>query len=645
MNRLGIWAAVASLCAATVVAAPAHAKSAPDRGVAFEPRSLSPPLYGTTPPWDDPDRQRHYVKAHDGVELFVETWLPAAKKGNKPPKRVPTILVASPYPGEGEEWYAYEKPYLVEYFNERGYAVAQYHIRGRNKSGGCIDETGPRQIDDTARVIEYVGRDAPWSNGRVGMYGISYDAEAQVSVAGLGDPRRTKYLKAIVPASSVGGQYEWNFVDGITYGLHPAAGHMSYFLGGARTVDPTANGHLVQRLECTQETIEASAEIDGDYGQYWREREYRPGAPRTKAAVLYVHGLRDFGVLPTTVAGWFDRLPRTTPHKGVFGVFGHSFPWASDWEEPDWARADWFDMVAAWFDRYLKGLPARVERWPDVQIQDNLGQWRALEEFPTTGGPVGQLALGPDGVLGIASPKGSTSYREQLHLGPAGPGQQAVFETAPLRQPLHLTGQAVLDLWVILDRDDAHIAAALEVIGEDREVMHHSGRDGWPHDPVMFPRTPMATYGARSMRHLEPMRRGWFEQEQAVPPPVGRPVHVNVRFLPTDLVVPAGARLRVTISGSVAYQMYLFDRVTHPSGTATGVTILHDCKHPSALRFLLPDPNEQLLNVREKDEQKKRELASRPERVGRQDGGRLATARVCGKRPTPVSLLRDGTEN
>ncbi len=399
----------------------------------------------------------------------------------------------------------------------------------------------------------------------------------------------------------------------------------------------------MQRLDCTDETLAAAADVSGDYGEYWREREYRPGAPRTRAATLYVHGLRDFGVLPSTVAGWFNRLPESTPHKGLFGVFGHSFPSSTEFEEPDWARADWFDMVGAWFDRYLKGLPTGVEQWPDVQIQDNLGRWRAIDEFPTAGGPPAQLALGPGGQLGATRPEGSTAYQEQLHLGPGGPGQEVVFETAPLAAPLHMTGQPILDLWVVLDRPDAHVAAAIEVIGENGEVMRHSGSDTFPHDPVFFPRAPMATYGARSLRHLEPMERGWFEQEEGVAPPVGRPVHANIRFLPTDLVVPEGAKLRVTISGSVSVEMWFLNRVSHPSGNATGVTVLHDCDHPSVLRFLLPNPGDQLLNVREKDEEGKN-LSSTPATIGRNDGGGLAARPVCGEPPRRTSLLRDGTE-
>ncbi len=195
----------------------------------------------------------------------------------------------------------------------------------------------------------------------------------------------------------------------------------------------------------------------------------------------------------------------------------------------------------------------------------------------------------------------------------------------------------------MLDRPDAHVAAALEVIGEDGEVMRHSGSESFPHDPVFFPPAPMATYGMRSLRHLEPMRRGWFEQEEPVDPPVGEPIRANIRFFPTDLVVPPGARLRVTVSGSISVEMWFLNRVSHPSGAGPGVTILHDCDHPSSLRFLLPHPGEQLLNVREHQELGE-DLSSRPQTIGTRDGAGIATTPVCGERPAKVSLLKDGTE-
>lgn len=181
---------LAVLAAAIFVAAPAYAESAPDSGRAFRPDPASKALYGSKPPSANPKLQQHYVEAHDGVDIYVETWLPAKQGRHVPPKEVPTILIMTPYasiygPLNSEASF-------IEYMNARGYAVAMSHVRGTGNSGGCLEQTSVNQIDDGARVIEYLGRDAKWSNGRVGMYGASYDAETQISTAGLGDPDRIK---------------------------------------------------------------------------------------------------------------------------------------------------------------------------------------------------------------------------------------------------------------------------------------------------------------------------------------------------------------------------------------------------------------------------------------------------------------------
>jgi X-Pro dipeptidyl-peptidase len=627
---------LAGLAGALIVAGtavPAAAASAPDRGRAFEPAPLSEPLYSTIPPSANPELQQHYVEARDGVDLYVETWLPGPKDGREPPARVPTILIMSPYLSQGAEAYGPSGgfPSFIEYFTARGYAVAQHHVRGTGESGGCLEQTAQNQIDDGGRVIEYLGHEAPWSNGRVGMYGASYDAETQISVAGLGDRRRTRYLKAIVPVASVGGQYDWNLMDGVPWTGQPLLGNTSYLIGVSLLPGNTiAPQHYPEKLECQGEVMGSSADQSGNFTEYWRKREYRPGAPRVRAATLYVHGLRDFNVQPITIAGWFDRLPRSTPHKGLFGVWNHAFPHAHSAVEPDWARLDWYDMVTAWFDRYLKGLPTGVERWPDVQVQGSDGQWWAAEEFPEVGGPIGQLALGPGGSLGARAPTGSTSYTEQPAPGtPQAPGQLAVFTTEALKAPLHLTGMPVLDLWVTSSQPDAHIAAELEVLGPDGQPLGHEGTSG----------EAVATYGVRSLQHIEPMRRGFFEQAQGVPAPVGEPIHLFVRFLPTDLVVPKGGYLRLTISGSVSYSKG--DSLT--SGALSTITILHDCESPSALRFVMPPRRAHLLNVREIDEREEK-LSSRPSAVGRADGGRVALAKVCNLPPKKVSWLTRGVE-
>jgi X-Pro dipeptidyl-peptidase len=590
-------------CAAT-----AHAESAPDGGRAFEPRPKSAPLYGTKA-----ETHQQVVEASDGVDLFVETWLPEAKDGNVPPAKLPTILIMTPYVQPGVQRYIdRSRINVIEWFTQRGYAVAQHHVRGTGASGGCLEQTAELQIDDGARVVEWLGRDAPWAEGNVGMYGISYDGETQISVAGRGDPAKTKYLKAIIPSETVGGQYEYSYMDGVPYTGQAALSNAGYLLVSMEGAG--ADPKTFERATCQPTLLSNSADPSGNMTPFWKVREYRPGAPNIKAATLWLHGLADWNVQPISVTGFFERLPESTPHKGLFGQFDHNYPDKHGSVAQDWERADWMAMATAWYDRYLKGLATGVERWPDVQIQATDGQWRAEPDYPTTGGPVGQLALGADGVLGATAPSGQTTFTEGSD---AEEGSRAVLETPALEAPLHITGMPVLDLWLTTSLPDAHLTAKLQVVGPGDE-------------PLTFDAAvqEIGTHGARSLMHLEPMPENYFKQESGSPAPVGEPLRVPLRLQPVDIVVPPEHRLRVTVAGATDWA-----RATLPSGGASEISLLHDCEHPSALRFLMARPDGPYLNVREIDEEDTPALPSTTPPARITDGGGLASALVCDKRP------------
>jgi predicted acyl esterase len=595
---------------ALLVLAPAATAAAPSLGTAFEPKPQSQPIYGT-----DPATKQTTIEAVDGVDLFIETWLPAAKDGATPPAKLPTILIMTPYVQPGVQRYTTRNDAnVIEYFTQRGYAVAQHHVRGTGASGGCLEQTAELQIDDGSRVVEYLGKDAPWADGNVGMYGISYDAETQISVAGRGDPARTKYLKAIIPSETVGGQYEYSFMDGVPYTGQALLSNGAYLL---TSMEGTGVGpKLAERATCQPDVLSNSGNPTGDMTPYWAVREYRPGAPKFRAATLWLHGFADWNVLPITVSGFFERLPADVPHKGLFGQFDHNFPDKHGSVAQEWERPDWLAMATAWYDRYLKRLDSGVEDWPDVQVQGTDGQWRAEPDFPTTGGPAGQLALsaadgGGTGSLGSPEPQGETSFSEV--------DGEAVFETATLRAPLHLTGMPIADLWLTSSLPDAHLAGELRVIGADGAELALPGGE------------TVGTFGARSLMHLAPMPEGFFTQTAGAPAPTGTPIRVPLRFQPVDLVVPEGAKLRLRVAGTTS-----FKRETVPGANST-ITLLHGCENPSALRFLTANPQAPLLNVREAEETGP--LASTPAPARSTDGGGLATRKVCGKAPERLAAF------
>lgn len=621
--------AVAALLWAAAVPAQADGTSAPDAGRPFEPSPRSQALYGISSPHENPARQRHVVHAADGVELFVETWLPAEKDGNVPPERIPTILLITPYGHQGEPRNADDG--LLEALVPYGYALAQMHVRGTGESGGCLEFIGANEASDAARVIEYLGGHAPWSNRRVAGIGISYDGGAMIAAAGGGDPRRTRYLKAITTLAPAATFYDLGYFDGVP---HFAADAVSSPVFTAFFSLPpgerTTLGSYGQKDDCQPDVLLGSVNPNGDFTRFAHEREWRRYAHRIRAATLMVHGHADTANMPLLQAGLFERLPKTTPKAGIFGVFGHEFPhrhWTG--VRPEWERTDFWLAVRAWFDRYTKGLSTGVAQWPPAQVQGSDGQWRAEPEWPTTGGPVGQLALSEGGELGAARPAGAASYVEggpEVQGAPPPPGTAAVFETSQLPERLEITGQPVLDAWLSLDKPDAHVAARIDAL-----------------DAEGTPLPAARSVGFRSMQHLAPLRNNRFVQRQGRPAPVGSPVHVRLRFNPTDIVVPAGGRLRLALAGSlnsvdpillVTEQDTPVKDPSQPSGAAARVTVHHDCDHPTILRFVMPRRRPELLNVREKDEPAEVPLQRSVQTAPRtSDAGGMATAPVCGRAP------------
>ena len=82
-----------------------------------------------------------------------------------------------------------------------GYAVVRVDSRGAGRSPGYLDIFSPRETQDYYDAIEWAGT-RPWSNGKVGLNGISYYAINQWAVASLQPP----HIAATVPWTMAGGR-------------------------------------------------------------------------------------------------------------------------------------------------------------------------------------------------------------------------------------------------------------------------------------------------------------------------------------------------------------------------------------------------------------------------------------------------------
>ncbi|MGI8662091.1 MAG: CocE/NonD family hydrolase [Acidimicrobiales bacterium] len=588
---------VAMTAALLLAATGSAARSAPDPIVTVV---QAPPTPFTVPLSSLPryaiaaETSKTFISADDGTQLFIETWLPSSNGDDVPPPQLPTIMVFTPYQDLG----TLESASTMLAMVPRGYAYSQVHVRGTGLSGGCIDLYGPTEAADGADAVQWLATQSPWANGVVGAFGVSYPGGTILNTAGRGDPTKTQYLKAVLAGAPALGLYEsaWLF-DGVPSLLIPQAYIGQYLtttslrVGEANPTDPVA---LLQRFAqkpgCYPDHVLGALDLTGDVTPYFAEREGRDYVQNIKAAVFTFHGHQDLvplhGVPPMIQVGLFDRLPATTPKFGIFGVFGHENPSsAARGPAPELRRGDFLAMEIAWFDHYLKGVGS-LDGWGVAQVQGSDGRWRKVNDWPRGAGVAAKPLLLGSGTLGAPmNAAGATStYLEgglEMTSGNLA-GTSVAFDTGPLTAGLELTGQATLELWLQLVVPDAHVAAILEAF-----------------DATGAPLPLARTYALRSAQHRDPFFDGRFVQPAGTPAPVLTPFALTLRFQPTDIVVPPGGRLRLTVAGSVIVNSGLsqlgvpeplFLGPSQPSGVVGPVTILHDASHPSALRFESPDP-------------------------------------------------------
>ena len=129
------------------------------------------------------------------------------------------ILVVSPYLGAADaDRGARAQPALLRLLRGRR-ASSQAATRSCRStcaapagSTGCLDILGPGEQTDIQTAVEYAAG-APWSTGRVGMYGKSYDANLGTAAAAL----QPEGLDAVVAQQAVPDRYRGSYNDGVRF--------------------------------------------------------------------------------------------------------------------------------------------------------------------------------------------------------------------------------------------------------------------------------------------------------------------------------------------------------------------------------------------------------------------------------------------
>jgi putative CocE/NonD family hydrolase len=316
------------------------------------------------------------IAMRDGIELSTDIYLPA-KNGQVLPGPFPVILKRTPYDKSQDRD-------VGIFYARRGYAVVQQDTRGRYASEGIW-----RMLADDGRdgqdTCNWVGRQ-PWSNGRIGMFGGSYDGGVQHALALEGCP----YLKTVIPLDAISNpaysgvrhygafelrMFSWIFVLGAPEGSRAARSktarrqlermrdeRIAYL---ARL--PIQPGTTPLRLAPEYETWLVSAMSHGGRDAFWNWANVVEGVSRYQDMPVYL------------VGGWYDSWAGGTaanytalaaakrgPIYLIMGPWVHGEQSSSSHGQVEFGAAAAVPGIGTWlgtwFDHWLKGTDNDVGR-------------------------------------------------------------------------------------------------------------------------------------------------------------------------------------------------------------------------------------------------------------------------------------------
>ncbi len=432
--------------------------------------------------------ENEWITLKDGTRLAARIWMPEG--ADRDP--VPAVFEFLPYRKRDGTSMRDEATYPA--FAAAGIAGVRVDIRGSGESDGVIDgEYTPLELANACELIAWIAAQ-PWSNGNVGMMGISWGGFNGLQVAALRPPA----LKAVISLASTVDRYndDIHYKNGchLSSQLSWAATMLGY---QSRSPDPELVGDHWKEMWLHRLRLEPF--LMEDWLQHQRRDDF------------WKHGsvCEDFSAIEVPVlviAGWADGY-RNTPLRAIEGLGDKAKAIIGPWvhQYPHFAgpkpRADFLGEAIRWWNRWLRGEENGVETLPQVRayVLDAIrpgprrdfdpGKWIAKKKWVH---PSMQAfhACADGRTLSTESRNAMTSVsaflRSPLDTGtaageyfPTKPDVEMaidqriddagslVFETAPLEADCDYLGRPVLTLSLSCDRDWSNLAARLVDVHPD----------------------------------------------------------------------------------------------------------------------------------------------------------------------------------
>lgn len=421
-----------------------------------------------------------------------------------------------------------------------GYAIVRVDSRGAGRSPGVIDSWSPREARDYAECIEWVARQ-PWSNGKVGLAGVSYYAMNSWQVAAL----QPEHLAAICSWEGCSDLYREAAYHG---GIH------NDFLGGwfprqvesvqfgttgSDSVNPVSGKRVTGDVKLSEAELAANrVDIGTDIlahpllDDYWLARSADLSSvtvPLLSAGNWGGHGLH----LRGNVQGYREAAS-TDKWLEIHGR-EHWSMFYTDYGQR---------LQRRFFDYYLKGEGDWAETQPAVQLQirqpDDSFVERAEKEWPLARTDWQRHYLDAAS-LGLSREAGAAASDQYL---PEESGLR--FLSEPFSTDVEITGPVAAKLWISSETTDADLFLVLHAFSPDGEELLFRGAG----DPY----SPMAQGWLRaSHRALDAAKSTpWLPvhpHDRVDPLEPGEVYELDIEIWPTCLALPAGYRIGLSVLG------------------------------------------------------------------------------------------------
>lgn len=420
-----------------------------------------------------------------------------------------------------------------------GYVCLRVDSRGCGASPGYVDHFSPRETKDFAECINWAGVQ-PWSNGKVGLNGVSYYGINAWQVASL----QPEYLAAICIWEGSADWYRdmthhggilstfWaNWYDmqvkSVQYGLGDS-GPVSLITGRQICGDETLSEDQLAANRCDFGNEIYAHPFDDNYHKIRSAAWSKITTPILTAANWGGQGLHP--------RGNFEGFMRAASGNKWLEAHG-----LEHWTE---FYTDYGVLLQKrFFDYFLKGLDNGWDEQPRVQLQIrkiNGFEQRHEQDWPIPRTRWTSFYIHGNLTLSINKPASSTT----LSFDAKEDG--LTFYSEPLSTDMEITGPSAFQGMISSSTNDADLFIVLQVFSPDNEEIVFQG--------AIDPNTPVGQGWLRaSHRKLDTeLSQSWrpyhkHDEKQLLEP--GKPVQLDIEVWPTSIVIPAGFKIGLSIRG------------------------------------------------------------------------------------------------